>query len=620
MARLLARRLPVGAEWEPGRGTHFRVWAPGKRRVELCVEDEMGRGRGGAALEPEPGGYWSGWAAEAAPGSLYRFALDGEGPFPDPASRFQPAGPHGPSQVVDPGAYAWRERGWKGARLPGQVIYELHVGTFTPEGTWEAAASRLPALAELGVTLLELMPVADFPGRFGWGYDGVCLYAPTRLYGRPEDLKRFVDRAHGAGLGVILDVVYNHLGPDGNYLPRFSAAYASGKLTEWGPALNFDGEDSGPVREYFVSNAAYWISEYRLDGLRLDATQSIFDSSETHVVAELAAAARAAAGGRPIVIVAENETQDARLARPRSAGGYGLDGVWNDDFHHAARVALTGRREAYYEGYEGSARELASALRRGYLYQGQYYEWQKKLRGSRADDLAPTAFVHYLENHDQVSNSLDGRRLVELSGPGCYRALSAVLLLGPQTPMLFQGQEAGAREPFLFFADHGGELGAAVSKGRREYLTQFGSIAAAAPAVPDPVDPATFQRCRLRGGEADRRVAALYRDLLRLRREDPVLRAQGRPESVALGPERFALRLAGAGEERLLLVNLGPRARLEPASEPLLAMPEGGRWSLLWSSEDVRYGGGGAVSPLDESGRWTLPGRSASLLSPRRSS
>jgi maltooligosyltrehalose trehalohydrolase len=617
LRRPLVRRLPVGAEWSPARGTHFRVWAPSCREVELVLEDAAGRPRETLRLAPEPGGYFSALAPAARPGALYRYRLDGEGPFPDPASRFQPSGPHGPSRVVDPAAYSWRTRGWGGLRREGLVLYELHAGTFTPEGTWAAAGDRLAELAELGIGAVELMPVADFPGRFGWGYDGVCLYAPTRLYGEPDELRRFVDRAHGEGLGVILDVVYNHLGPAGNYLGRYARAYQSGKPTEWGPALNFDGDGSAGVREFFVSNAAYWIDEYRFDGLRLDATQSIFDESRVHVVSELGRAARAAAAGRSIVIVAENEAQEARFARPVARGGLGLDGVWNDDFHHAARVALTGEREAYYCGFTGSAQELLSAVLRGYLYQGNWYGWQKKRRGSPAWDLPPAAFVHYLDNHDQASNSLEGRRLHALCEPARHRALTALLLLGPQTPMLFQGQEFGSRAPFTFFADHEPRLAEAVRKGRREFVSQFPSVAAASEGVPDPGAESTFLACKLDRSQADPAALDLHRDLLRLRREDPAIAAQSVPLGAVLGPRALALRWgAGAPEDRLLVLNLDAALDLSDRAEPLLAEPAPSRWTPLWSSERPEYGGRGAADPVDARGRWRIPAHCAVLLRP----
>jgi len=610
---IASRRLAVGAEYIPGRGVHFRVWAPERRRVAVEFH-ASGRDAPGPVLEAEPGGYFSGYAAGARPGALYRFRLDDEGPFPDPASRFQPRGPHGPSQVVDPRTYAWGDAHWNGVRREGQVLYEMHIGTYTREGTWAAAGRRLKELAELGVTILEIMPVSDFPGRFGWGYDGVNLYAPTRLYGAPDDFRAFVDRAHGLGLAVILDVVYNHLGPDGNFLPRFSPRYFSSAPTDWGPSINFDGEGSEPVREYFVSNAAYWIAEYHLDGLRLDATQSILDSSPVHVLFEAGRAARAAAGRRPIVLFAENEPQEARLARPSAAGGLGLDALWNDDFHHAARVALTGRREAYFSGYLGAPQEFVSCLTRGFLYQGQFYAWQGKRRGSAAADLPPAAFIHYLENHDQVANSFDGSRLHRLASPARRRALTALLLLGPQTPLLFQGQEFDSSAPFLYFADHRGELGAGVREGRKAFLAQFPSMASpeAQARLNDPGDEESFTRSKLDHGERAQNgpALALHRDLIRLRAE-----ARGAVEGAVLGASAFVLRWRGArGEARLLVVNLGEGLDLVPAPEPLLAAPGWGWWELLWSSESPEYGGSGAYAPVDKEGRWRLPAACASLL------
>jgi maltooligosyltrehalose trehalohydrolase len=621
------RRLPVGAEPYPGGGVHFRVWAPRRRAVQVVLE---GTGRPGPGsrpriLDPEGNGYFSGHVPAAGTGTLYRFRLD-DGPdlFPDPASRFQPQGPHGPSQVVDPGAFAWTDAGWRGTPLAGQVLYEMHVGTFTRQGTWTAAAHQLLELAAVGINVLEVMPVAEFPGSFGWGYDGVDLFAPTRLYGTPDDFRRFVDRAHAAGLGVILDVVYNHVGPDGNFLKEFSADYFTDRYkNEWGEAINFDGDNSGPVREFFVANAGYWIDEFHLDGLRLDATQQIFDASPEHVLAVIARRVREAARGRATLLVAENEPQHVKLVRPPEYGGYGLDALWNDDFHHTARVALTGHNEAYYSDYLGTPQELLSAVKWGYLYQGQRYARQKKPRGSPAFGLAPATFVTFTENHDQVANSAGGLRCHELTSPGRHRALTALLLLAPGTPMLFQGQEFSASSPFLFFADHNPELAKRVKAGRAEFLKQFPSIARyeVQAGLADPANRHTFERCKLdlseREGHAE--AYALHRDLLKLRREDPVFRAQGRGglDGAVLAAEAFVVRFFGdkAGD-RLLVVNLGRDLDLTHAPEPLLAPPEGRRWEVLWTSEDPRYGGHGAAL-FDADENWRLPGHAAAVLIPK---
>ena len=612
------RLVPIGAELQPGGGVHFRVWAPQIQQLDLVLERDRC-----IAMERESGGYFSGFSPDAAAGTLYRFRLDGEGPYPDPASRFQPEGPHGPSEIIDPSKFGWTDAGWPGVSIEGQVLYEMHIGTFTRDGTLAGAMRELPELAAAGITVLEVMPVADFPGRFGWGYDGVCLYAPTRLYGRPDDLRRFVNRAHELGLAVILDVVYNHFGPDGNFTTKFSPHYVTDRYeNDWGDSLNFDGENSGPVREFFTQNAAYWIREFHLDGLRLDATQSILDQSPEHVLAAISRTARAAAGGRSIILVAENEPQHTRLVRPLEKGGYGLDALWNDDFHHSAMVALTGRNEAYYSEYLGSPQEFLSAAKWGCLYQGQLYKWQKQRRGSPSLDIPPTAFVTFLQNHDQVANSSHGLRCQQLTSPGRLRAMTALLLLCPGTPMLFQGQEFGATSPFLYFADHGPELTKLVRRGRADFLKQFPSLATpeGQELVHDPSDPAAFERSKL--NLAERRmhpsIYALHHDLLRLRREDPVFRAQ-RPrglDGAVLGPEAFVLRFFGANSpDRLLFVNFGRNLRLDPAPEPLLAPPESMRWRILFSTENPRYGGGG-TPPLETDDNWRIPGQAAVVLAP----
>ena len=577
-------------------------------------------------LACEGNGYFSGCLPFAALGGRYVYRLDGgDHVLPDPASRFQPDGPHGPSQVVDPGAFRWTDRGWRGRSIRGQVIYEMHVGAFTPDGTWAAAERELPWLADLGVTVLEVMPVAEFPGRFGWGYDGVDLFAPTRLYGTPDDFRHFVDRAHALGLAVILDVVYNHLGPAGNYLKEFADAYFSKRKTEWGEALNFDGPDSEPVREYFVANAGYWVDEFHLDGLRLDATQSIFDESPEHILAAISRRVQEAAAGRQTIVVGENEPQQSRLVRRPERGGYGLDGLWNDDFHHSAVMALTGRREAYYLDYRGVPQELISAAKYGYLYQGQRYAWQEKRRGTPSYDLPPESFVTFIENHDQVANLGNGRRLDQLTSPGLLRAMTGLFLLLPETPMLFMGQEFAASSPFQYFADHAPDLAKVVREGRHKFLSQFPS--AARPEMrhllADPADPETFLRSKLNLSERESHpeMVALHRDLLRLRREDPVFAAQRARglDGAVLGERAFVLRFFGQdGDDRLLLVNLGPDLRLEVVPEPLLAPPPDHHWRVIWSSEDPRYGGGGTIPPEDPEGGWRLSTWSTVALAPAR--
>lgn len=619
------RKMPIGAELMDG-GAHFRVWAPRSRNVAVQLHSSASDGRvSSAGLEPEGDGYFSGFVVEVSPGMRYRFQLD-SGTFPDPASRFQPEGPHGPSQIVDASAFRWTDSGWRGVPFEGQVIYEMHIGTFTREGSWRSAMEQLPELAKLGISVLEVMPVGDFPGRFGWGYDAVDLFAPTRLYGAPDDFRAFVDRAHSLGLGVILDVVYNHIGPDGNYLKEFSLDYFTDRYqNEWGQAINFDSANCGPVREFFIANAGYWIEEFHLDGLRLDATQQIFDASDDHILAAITRRVREAANGRSTYIVAENESQESKLARLPEQGGYGLDALWNDDFHHSAVVALTGHDEAYYCDYQGTPQEFISAMKRGYLFQGQWFSWQNKMRGLSTTGLHPANFVNFIQNHDQIANSLRGLRFHQLAAPGQLRAMTALLLLGPGTPMLFQGQEFAASAPFLFFADHNPELARLVATGRRKFLEQFPSIASpeCTPCLASPGSEDTFNRCKLDLGEREKHsdYYALHRDLLKLRREDSVFRAPypGGVDGAVLGTEAFVLRFFGEkGDDRLLLVNLGTDLQLKTMPEPLLAPMEGGGWKLLWSSEDPRYGGNG--TPALGKKDWRIPGHATLVLKADKSS
>jgi maltooligosyltrehalose trehalohydrolase len=599
------RRRQIGAELVEG-GVSFRVWAPAHERLAVVID---GRDY---PLDREPGGYFCGVVDAAAAGTAYRFRPgDDEHAYPDPASRFQPQGPHGPSLVVDP-KYAWRDGAWRGIPERGRVLYELHIGTFTAAGTYTAASEHLPELADLGVTVIELMPVNEFAGTFGWGYDGVDVWAPFHHYGQPDDLRRFVDDAHAHGIGVILDVVYNHFGPDGCYVTKFTPAYFTKRYgNEWGEAINFDGEDAHGVRELFAENAAYWIDEYHLDGLRIDATQSLNDEGDVHVIRTITERAHAAAGDRRILVVAENEPQDVRLLRE-----YGVDALWNDDWHHAARVALTGEAEAYYSDYQGRPQEFVSMARLGFLYQGQRYEWQKQRRGTPSRDLAPSQLVCYLENHDQVANSGRGERLHRLTAPGRLRAMTALLLLHPQTPMLFQGQELGSSAPFVYFADHTGKLASEVASGRKDFMQQFPSLRGV--DFPRPDARATFEMCKLDRTARNAETWAVHRDLLRLRRDLPFSAERNDwLEGAVLGDECFVLRwFAGGAGDRLLVINLGPDLILRPVPEPLLAPPAGcSAWQTLWSSESPSYGGAGTAEVETEDG-WRIPGNAAVVLQP----
>ena len=618
------RRHPIGAEVIGKDETHFRVWAPKAREIDVVLEDGTSSEPIFYPLTPEAGGYFSG-AVNVGAGSRYRFRVNrGENFYPDPASRFQPQGPHGPSCIVDPRQFRWADTNWPGVTLKGQIIYEMHIGTFTKEGTWCAAVEQLPELARVGITVVEMMPVADFPGKFGWGYDGVNLFAPSHLYGTPDDLRAFIDRAHSLGVAVILDVVYNHFGPDGNYLGIFSDDYLiREKQNEWGNAINFDGPNSGPVREFFITNGRYWVEEFHLDGFRFDATHAIRDRSTEYIIGAVGRVAREAAGARSIILVVENDLQEAKMVRPCSEGGDDLDGMWNDDFHHSAVVALTGRNEAYFADYRGTPQEFISAVKYGFLYQGQARSWRKALRGTPTFGISAEVFVCFLENHDQIANTGPGQRLRFQTSPRRYRAMIALLLLGPWTPLLFQGQEFGASSPFLFFADIGdASVRDAIRKGRAEWLAPFLSLTEDQTwrTLPAPDDPEVFASCKLNFSERknNRELYDLYIDLLKLRREDSRLRQQsaGGIDGAVLGPASFVLRYFSANnDDRLLLVNFGESHVLHPASEPLLAPPEGCRWETLWTSESPRYGatGSGAVTTPQ---RWALPTESAVVLKP----
>jgi maltooligosyltrehalose trehalohydrolase len=502
-----------------GAATSFRVWAPDCRTVELAIDGRL------HALLDDGQGFWSGRFDGIAEGSRYKYRLDGDAAriFPDPASRFQPDGVHGPSAVVDPWRFQWKVNDWPAARIEQMVIYELHVGTFSPDGTYRGVVDRLPHLAELGVTAIELMPLADFPGERNWGYDGVALFAPARCYGTPDDLRELVDAAHGAGLSVLLDVVYNHFGPDGAYANAFSPYYFTDRHeSPWGRGVNLDGPHNGPVRRFFIENALHWIQEYRFDGLRLDATHAMQDDSPRHFLEELTSTVREEAA-RPVVVIAEDYRNLALMIRPPQAGGLGLDAVWADDFHHEARVHTAGDREGYYADYTGTAGDLAETIRRGWFFTGQRSEHLGQPRGTDPSGLPLHRFVICTQNHDQIGNRADGARLHHEIDPAVYRAVQTLLLLSPETPLLFMGQEWATTAPFLFFTDHEPELGRRVTEGRRAEFKAFRAFAepAGGERIPDPQDAATFERSRPRWHELTRaphaRIHRLHRRLLEIR-------------------------------------------------------------------------------------------------------
>jgi maltooligosyltrehalose trehalohydrolase len=595
-------------------GTVFTVWAPSQREVALVLE-----GKPDIAMTPATGGYFSANVRGVGDGQRYQFRL-AQGLRPDPVSRFQPEGPFGPSMVVDPRAFRWKANGWEGAQpRHRQIVYEMHIGTFTVGGTWASARERLPHLASLGITTLEVMPIAEFDGRFGWGYDGVLLFAPYHRYGTPDDARAFLDAAHTLGLAVILDVVYNHLGPSGNFLPEFSTSYFAAHDTEWGRGFNLDGDCSEPVRHFMRENVRHWIEEYRFDGLRFDATHAIVDASPTHIVDELTQHARDVAAPRRIFVSVENEAQNTSFVRVGD-GDAGVDSLWNEDWHHSAFVALTGRREAYFTDYRGTAGEFASMARSNLLYQGQWYSWQQKPRGTDARHHPSAAFVSFLENHDQVANTGVGRRLHQFADQAKWRALSTLLLLGPGVPLLFQGQEEAAEQPFTYFADHQEELAGLVRKGRLEFLSQFPSLASPEiqEQLPAPNDEAMFNACRLEWSESARSRDArrLYGDLIALRQKDAVMSKVGTAdvsiESAAPTADLLLIRYSAGDAARLLIINLGPLMTCA-MNEPLFAPEAGHGWELVFCSERSTYGGGGVNESFGE-GCWDLQAYCAWLL------
>lgn len=579
-------------------GTTFRVWAPGHAAVAVVIDD-FSRTRE-IPLEPDlaaGAGYFSVHDTQAQPGDLYRFRL-GQELLPDPCSRYQPFGVEGPSQIVAPSRYVWQASEWRRPSLCGRVIYELHVGTFTREGTFRAALRHLDYLADLGVNTIELMPLGECAGRWNWGYDGVLLFAPSHHYGTPDELREFIDAAHRRRLAVIVDVVYNHLGPCGNVLPKYAAGYFHKDAhTGWGAALNFDGEDAGPVRDFFLQNAAMWLDEYRVDGLRLDATHAIHDRSETHIVTEIAALAR----DRGAFTIAEDERNDAHIVTPTAYGGWGLDGVWADDFHHIVRVGLTGERIGYLANYSGDLTEWLSALSEGWLFRGQLFPSWRRPRGTPAAHLPAEKFVFCISNHDQVGNRPRGDRLHHAISPELYRAASMLLCLAPYTPLLFQGQEWAANNPFPFFTDFPGELGAKMAENRRAEFARVGMDYPPSDleGMPDPQAEATFLRAKLDWSEpaqpAHRPILTLYRECLRIRAEHAVFQSCERSlwRVSALGENGVAIRWNHPDGKWALIVALREGMEFVPPDEAH-------DWSLVLYSNAERFGGApgaGMLSP-----------------------
>jgi maltooligosyltrehalose trehalohydrolase len=564
--------------------SEISVWAPLAGSVEIQI---------GSENVPMQRRDWGWWAIEdpgILPGRDYGFVLDGGRPLPDPRSQWQPCGVHGLSRIVDHGEFRWTDRHWQPRPLSSAVIYELHIGTFTRQGTFESAIACLDHLAELGVTHVELMPLAQFSGARGWGYDGVDLYAPHNAYGGPNGLKSLVDACHARGLAVIIDVVYNHLGPDGNYLGQFGPYFTTRHTTPWGQAVNFDGPGSYEVRRFFIDNALMWLRDYHADGLRLDAVHAILDTSATHVLEQLAAEVKIleARLGRHLVLIAESDLNDPRLIRRPEVGGYGLDAQWNDDFHHALHTVLTGEQNGYYADF-GAMQHLAKALTRGFVYDGCYSPFRERLHGRPATGISGHQFIAYLQNHDQIGNRALGDRSHHLMGPGLAKIGAAVLFTSPFVPMLFQGEEWGAAAPFQYFTSHEDpDLGCAVSEGRKREFASFGWTA---DEVPDPQDPATYERSKLDWAELPSAEAedmlAWHRALIEFRNSTPDL-LDGRIDKVtAYFDEAGSLTIRRGSV--VVECNLGETDRTCPAgphSEP-----------AMHSDKRIRREGDGFILP-----------------------
>jgi 1,4-alpha-glucan branching enzyme/maltooligosyltrehalose trehalohydrolase len=607
--------MPFGAEPLADDRVRFRLWAPAAERVDLCLHGDPASTTAPQATLPmsaEPEGWFSLDTGLASPGTRYRFAIDGGTQVPDPASRFQPEDVHGASAVVDAAAWQWRDGGWCGRPWEETVLYELHVGTFSARGDFAGVSEKLGYLAGLGVTAIELMPVADFPGKHDWGYDGTYLFAPDSRYGGPDGLKALVETAHAHGLMVFLDVVYNHFGPEGNYLHIYAPQFFSNRhQTPWGAGINFDDSDSHWVRQFFIHNALYWLEEYHLDGLRLDAVHAIADDSQPDILSELAATVHAHFGSsRHIHLVLENDHNSARhLARPAGQPSPGFRAQWNDDLHHALHVLLTGEQDGYYMDYAGRPLDhLVRCLAEGFAYQGEASPYRgNKPRGEPSSGLPPTAFVSFLQNHDQVGNRAFGERIFSLCEAAPLRAALSLLLLAPPPPLLFMGQEWGCTRPFPFFCDFGPELADKVVAGRRDEFSRFPAFRdpAARARIPDPMDGQTFASARLdwqaQDTPAHRDWLALHRELLALRQRELVARLAGIPSGKArcsrIGNSALsAAWVLGDGCELMLLANLGdaplaghsrPFANLlyashatDPGQPPEDGLPP---WSVFWS-------------------------------------
>ena len=571
-----------------------RVWAPEANRVELVSNGRL------LSAEKDRTGYWTVEQSSIQHGVDYAFRVDGEGPFPDPRSPWQPNGVHGPSRWLDHGRFVWDDSEWRQAPLESAVIYELHVGTFTAEGTFDSIIDRLDYLADLGVTHVELMPVAEFPGNRGWGYDGVDLYAPHHVYGGPEGLKRLVNACHQRRLAVLLDVVYNHLGPSGNYLDHYGPYFTDRYKTPWGRAVNLDGPESDEVRRFFIDNALMWLRDYHMDGLRIDAVHAIADTSAIHFLEQLATEVKQleAELNRPLTLIAESDLNDPRVVRPPETGGYGMDAQWNEDFHHALHTVLTSERGGYYQDF-GRLADLAKALTKGFVYDGRYSAHRRRRHGRPATDLSGHQFVGCLQNHDQVGNRALGERTSSLLSPGMLKIGAAVVLTSPFVPMLFQGEEWGASTPFLYFTNHDDpKLGEAVRRGRREEFAGFGWNPE---SLPDPQAEDTFLRSKLDWNESRQsphdELLDWHRSLIQIRRRTPALR-DGQLGRTSVRFDETARWFVMVRGPAALVCNLADTAQRVPCDEAA------GRRIVLASEGGIAVTKGGIL----------LPARSVALL------
>jgi maltooligosyltrehalose trehalohydrolase len=601
LSEVACHSMPQGAEIQPDGNVRFRIWAPAAESVKLQLE---------GAGDPLPlGRQADGWyelvTREAHSGSRYRFSLPDGLLVPDPASRFQPEDVHGASEVIDPASYRWRDSSWQGRAWSEAVLYELHVGTFTDAGTFLAAIERLDHLVELGITGIEVMPVADFPGKRNWGYDGVLLYAPDSSYGRPEDFKALIDAAHRRGLMVILDVVYNHFGPDGNFLPVYAPQiFTDCHETPWGDAVNYDSAGNQFVREFIIHNALYWIEEFHLDGLRLDAVHAIHDDSDRHVLDELAERVRKLRGDFPVHLILENEANEARrLSRKESGQPEAFTAQWNDDMHHVLHTAATLETHGYYGDYKDDTDKLGRALAEGFAFQGDVMKATGACRGEACGYLSPDAFVAFMQNHDQIGNRAFGERINAIASPEAVHAIAAIYLLLPQIPMLFMGEEWGSSQPFPFFCDFEGDLADQVRHGRREEFASFPEFRdpEARNRIPDPLDEQTFRSGKLDWSQMEEEVHAewldWYKRILATRKAKiiPRLPQFGSHAGTyqVLGTGAVIVRFEISGAEQLVLVtNLSNAARdgYPPAAGETI-WEEGakydngilGSWSVRWS-------------------------------------